>query len=79
MQMMFDHDRSAARGKMAARRLIVFRHDSALGNAPAHKLFDLVKCERATDDNSPAREFADYALTIDMAAVPTGVSVEEKI
>ena len=43
---MFDHDRSAARGEMAARRLIVFRHESALGNAPAHKLFDLVQGQR---------------------------------
>ena len=75
---MFDHDRSAARGKMAARRLYVFRHDSALGNAPAQKLFDLVKVKRATDPARPAREFADYAVGVDVAGMPAGVHLEER-
>ena len=53
LQNMLDHDRSAARGEMAARRLIVFRHASALGNAPAHKLFDLVKVARKDRTTRP--------------------------
>jgi hypothetical protein len=74
---MFDCDRSAARGLMSAQKLILFRHDSVLGNAPANKLFDLVKVERTTD-NVP-RSFSDYRVTIDKAKLPTGVSVEEVI
>lgn len=74
---MFDCDRSAARGLMSAQKLILFRHDSVLGNAPANKLFDLVKVERTTD-NVP-RSFSDYQVTIDKAKLPAGVSVEEVI
>lgn len=78
LQNMLDHDRSAARGEMAARRLIVFRHASALGNAPAHKLFDLVKVERRiADDPAPARGYGDYAVTVGTA--PEGVEVLELI
>ena len=73
---MFDHDHSAARGEMAARRLIVFRHDSALGNAPAHKLFDLVKADRVGDAAKPPRDFSHYRVTVDEAAMPPGVSLE---
>jgi CRISPR-associated protein Csd2 len=79
LTMMFDHDHSAARGQMSARRLIVFKHDSALGNAPAQKLFGLVTVPRATDKTIPARSFADYAVTVDTAGVPAGVSLEEKL
>lgn len=74
---MFDVDRSAARGLMSAQKLIVFRHDSILGNAPANKLFDLVKIEKNTDN--PPRAFCDYTVTIDKNAIPTGVTVEELI
>jgi CRISPR-associated protein Csd2 len=74
---MFDIDRSAARGLMSAQKLIVFRHASALGNAPANKLFDLVKVERTCKD-SP-RSFADYKVTVDKAGIPEGVTVEEMI
>jgi len=74
---MFDHDHSAARGKMSARRLIVFKHESALGNAPAHKLFDLVTV-KLKDGSKPPRVYGDYDVTVD-AAAPTGVTVEEKI
>lgn len=75
---MFEHDRSAARGEMAARKLIVFKHDNAMGNAPAHKLFDLVKVERMNGDaDSPARSFADYQVTVDAEAAPAGIAVEE--
>ncbi|WP_223641783.1 type I-C CRISPR-associated protein Cas7/Csd2 [Corallococcus sp. EGB] len=71
---MFDHDRSAARGLMATRRLLVFRHASALGNAPAHKLFDAMSVRRK-DDSKPPRDFADYALS--MGSIPQGVEVME--
>lgn len=71
---MFECDRSAARGLMTSRKLIVFKHDSMLGNAPAHRLFDLVSARRVTD--GPARRYGDYAIEIDEAAVPEGVSVE---
>lgn len=75
---MFDVDRSAARGLMSAQRLIAFKHDSVLGNAPANKLFDLVKVERK-DKSVPARSFADYAVTIDKEHLPAGVTIEEII
>ena len=75
---MFDIDRSAARGLMSAQKLIVFKHDSVLGNAPANKLFDLVKVERK-DKSAPARSFADYEVTIDKDNVPVGVNIEEMI
>jgi CRISPR-associated protein Csd2 len=77
---MFDHDRSAARGEMNARRLIVFKHASPLGNAPAHKLFDAVTIEPIGGDK-PARSFADYKdrIRVDLAAVPEGVEVIEAI
>ncbi|MBR3453311.1 MAG: type I-C CRISPR-associated protein Cas7/Csd2 [Muribaculaceae bacterium] len=75
---MFDVDRSAARGLMSAQRLIVFKHDSMLGNAPANKLFDLVKVQRM-DKTIPARSFADYQVTIDKEHLPTGVAIEELI
>ncbi len=75
---MFEHDRSAARGKMAARNLFVFKHESDLGNAPAHKLFELVKVERKPDANPP-RSFGDYEVTVDKAGVPQGVELIEKL
>jgi len=76
---MFDHDHSAARGKMSARKLVVFKHATALGNAPAQKLFDLVTVDRATDKASPARAYADYAVTVNTAGVPDGVECIEKV
>lgn len=74
---MFDIDRSAARGLMSAQKLIVFQHESELGNAPANKLFDLVKVEKTTGE--APRSFADYNVTIDKVHLPNGVSVEELI
>lgn len=74
---MFDTDRSAARGLMSAQKLIVFKHDSMLGNAPANKLFDLVTVTK-TCDGAP-RSFKDYSVTIDKDNVPSGVTVEELI
>ena len=75
---MFDLDHSAARGLMSAQKLIVFKHDSALGNAPANKLFDLVKVEKVQSDVIP-RSFADYKVTIDTDKLPSGVTMEELI
>jgi CRISPR-associated protein Csd2 len=74
---MFDQDHSAARGYMATRKLIVFKHDSALGNTPAHKLFDLVSI---TPKNIPARDFTDYEVKIPVQSqMPSGVTVMEKL
>ena len=75
---MFDVDRSAARGLMSAQKLIVFKHDSELGNAPANKLFDLVKIEKK-DNNDVPRSFFDYNVTIDRENLPQGVTIEEMI
>ena len=72
---MFEFDHSAARGKMAVRQLIVFRHESELGCAPAYKLFDAVKVAKA-NETGPARCYADYSVTVDEAAIPAGVSVK---
>lgn len=74
---MFENDRSASRGLMTSRKLIVFRHESRLGNAPAHRLFDLVKAER-TDVNPsrPGRHFSDYVISVDEDNLPTGVTVK---
>jgi CRISPR-associated protein Csd2 len=78
VEQMFEHDRSAARGLMSTRALLVFEHDSALGNAAAHKLFDLVKVERANAEG-PARAFEDYRILVDEAALPTGVKLLRKV
>lgn len=75
---MFDHDRSAARGTMSTCKLIVFKHSSALGNAPTHKLFDLVKVEKINKDK-PARSFKDYSVTIDKDSLPAGVELLEMV
>ncbi len=76
---MFDHDRSAARGKMCARKLVAFKHDSAIGNAPAHQLFELVTAKRANSDDTPPRQFSDYMISVNKQDVPQGVTVEEII
>ncbi len=81
---MFEHDRSAARGEMVAQRLIAFRHESALGNAPAHKLFERVRVERAETDNNggmlpPARQYSDYSVTLDLDDMPANVEAIDLI
>ncbi|MGQ0563470.1 MAG: type I-C CRISPR-associated protein Cas7/Csd2 [Gemmobacter sp.] len=88
---MFEHDRSAARGEMTTRRLIVFRHENALGNAPAHRLFDRVQIGRniggefrELDDpgignHPPARKFADYTVRIDGSDLPAGVEILDMV
>lgn len=74
---MFEHDHSAARGEMATQKLIIFKHADKLGNAPSHKLFDLVKINRANvDEASPARSFNDYVVApINDEDLPAGVNV----
>jgi len=72
---MFEHDRSAARGEMAARKLFVFEHENAMGNAPAHILFDKISVRRNDpDSDAPARSFTDYAVTVDQN-LPAGVTL----
>jgi CRISPR-associated protein Csd2 len=84
---MFDHDRSAARVEMSKRRLVVFKHENRMGNAPAHTLFDRVTVDRVyngdalpvgdqrTHNYPPARAFSDYAVTVDSANLPAGVEI----
>ena len=72
---MFENDRSAARGLMTSRELIVFKHKSKFGNAPAHRLFDLVHVDKADPKNQVAREFGDYTITIDEGKLPQGVEI----
>ena len=75
---MFDQDHSAARGMMATQKLIIFKHDSALGNAPSHKLFDLVKIVKKEDVAVP-RKFTDYEVNVPQKEdIPSGVEVIEK-
>ena len=86
---MFEHDRSATRGQMATRKLIMFTHENALGNAPAHALFDRVRIGRnidgefrALDDKglgnlAPARKFTDYLIEVDRNDMPPGVNINE--
>jgi conserved hypothetical protein len=77
LQMMFEYDRSAARGEMTARKLIVFKHDSVLGNQPAHKLFERVTVDRVQGESgSPAAAFSDYRINVNREALQ-GVSIEE--
>lgn len=73
---MFEHDRSAARGNMCLRKLIVFKHESNIGNAPAHVLLDKVKVEKKPGVVAP-RSFDDYIITIDRD-MPNGVELIEK-
>lgn len=71
---MFEHDHSAARGKMAVRKLIIFKHDSELGNAPAYKIFETVKIKRKENVKIP-RSFNDYEeIYVDESELPEGVT-----
>ena len=81
---MFEHDHSAARGEMVARQLIAFKHASALGNAPAHRLFERVSVKRTEENGNegalpPARSFADYRVELDLDDMPTNVEAIELI
>lgn len=72
---MFEHDRSAARGLMSSRLLIVFKHESKFGNAPAYRLFDAVNAQKTCPENLPPRSYSDYQITVDEDALPQGVTV----
>lgn len=74
---MFENDHSAARGKMCMRKLYVFKHDSALGNAPSHVLFDKISIKKNDDVTAP-RSFSDYTITVD-ESMPSGVELIQKI
>jgi CRISPR-associated protein Csd2 len=88
---MFEHDRSAARGEMSSRKIVAFKHASALGNAAAHDLFDRVTVQRKFGDDlydldsarldnlPPARRFADYSVSINRDSLPEGIGVLELI
>ena len=88
---MFDHDHSATRGKMNARKLFVFKHEGTdsdkeqkeeqakLGCAPAHKLFELITVKRSGDALKPARDFSDYTVEVNKLAIPKGVILDEKL
>ena len=75
---MFENDHSAARGKMSVRELIVFKHDTELGNAPSYKLFNTVKVGRK-DNSFPARKYYDYQVDVDFASIPNGVTCTRMI
>ena len=91
LEQMFDHDRSAARGEMTARRLVLFKHDSALGNHPAHRLFERVTVKRVFDGEAyepgdrrthnlpPARAYSDYIIDVDDSDLPNGVALIDRI
>lgn len=76
LEQMFEHDRSAARGLMSTQKLIIFEHESALGKAPAHQLFDLIQIQRK-DETKPPRQFSDYTVTV--GDPPDGVSVIHRL
>ena len=78
LEQMFEHDRSAARGEMSTRGLYVFKHDSELGNAHAHSLFDRIKIKRKDDVDVP-RSFGDYEVSVDEAGLPAGVSLIKRV
>ncbi len=75
---MFEHDRSATRGEMTTRKLVVFEHESRLGNAPAHTLFRRVKSQLA-DQSKPPRAYEDYSVTVDSADLPPGIKLHEML
>ena len=78
LEQMFEHDRSAARGEMSTRGLYVFKHDSELGNAHAHSLFDRIKIKRKDDVDVP-RSFGDYEVSVDEAGLPAGVTLIKRV
>ena len=75
---MFEHDHSAARGKMAVRRLIVFKHSKELGDCPSYKLFDAVEVKRKEDVVYP-RKYQDYEVRAHQDQIPSSVEVSEKV
>lgn len=78
LEQMFEHDRSAARGEMSTRGLYVFKHDSELGNAPAHTLFERIT-PKLKDGVTVPRSFPDYEVAVDDSGLPNGVSLIRRI
>lgn len=78
LKTMFEHDRSASKGLMASRKLFVFEHESKLGSAPAHALFERLKIGRK-DLSRPARAFSDYEVALDREGLPPGITVHEML
>jgi len=78
LENMFEHDHSAARGKMATRKLFIFKHDSALGNAPSHQLFETITVEKV-DDSKPPRSFTDYVVEFRKDQIPSGITAIERV
>jgi len=78
LEQMFDHDRSASRGEMSACRLFVFEHSSRLGNSPARRLFELISVD-LKDTSRPPRDFSDYEVSVNGAAVPDGVTLHDRL
>ena len=74
---MFEHDHSAARGKMCMRKLYIFKHESVLGNYPSHLLFEKIVVKQK-DMDKPPREFSDYEITVD-DIMPQGVELIKKL
>lgn len=72
---MFEYDRSAARGKMVLRKLVIFKHDNELGHAPAHRLFEAVRAEHTYDSDRAPVSFDDYNIIVDESSIPEGVEV----
>ncbi len=75
---MFEHDHSAARGKMSVRELIVFKHESMFGNAPSNKLFEIISVN-PTNPGIPARKYSDYSVSLDLNTLPKGVECKKLI
>ena len=78
LENMFEHDRSAARGLMGTRKLIIFEHSSQMGDAPVQKLFDAITVER-NDKSKPARDFGDYTIKIAGEKIPQGIALIERL
>lgn len=78
LEKMFEHDRSAARGLMGTRKLIIFEHSSKMGDAPVQQLFDAVTIQRK-DENKPARDFSDYSVSIAKDKIPQSINLIERL
>lgn len=78
LENMFEHDRSAARGLMGTRKLIIFKHTSKMGNAPVQQLFDAITVRRK-DESTPARDFNDYVISIAKDQIPQGITLIERL
>lgn len=79
LEMMFDHDRSATRGRLTTRGLYVFTHADAFGSAPAHRLTERVRIERSGTGNTAPRSFTDYVVSVDDDGLPTGVALTKLV